>query len=433
MEIVQAVVTFMSRFATQLLEAMLMFAPVLNRRSLFPLRITLYVSLYSFFPYLLMLLDPGSRIYHFEWLEFGWFNLNWMAVFLACMAGFFFCFKVSLTDLLFFGTAAYAMQHLARNAATLTNAVFGLKGFWAYFDIFVVGVALYVLAYFVFVRRIKKGDELGINNKYILALSVVTILIVYLLSVYVSREERTEYSGKIYAIVCCLLLLILQFGLFERGKDKRERAEIEKMMHGKQAIREINKENIDIINRKCHDLRHQIAAIRAMTCNEAIEKELKDVENAVLIYDSIAKTGNDALDTIITEKSLYCEKHNIKLTYLADVSGLGVMSDVDLYSLFGNAIENAIESVIDIPDPDKRVISMSIGRRGDLISIHIDNYVERPPVFEHGLPVTTKADKQYHGYGLKSIQYIAEKYGGHISVRVEDNVFELDIVIPAGT
>ena len=86
MEIVQAVVTFMSRFATQLLEAMLMFAPVLNRRSLFPLRITLYVSLYSFFPYLLMLLDPGSRIYHFEWLEFGWFNLIWMAVFLACMA-----------------------------------------------------------------------------------------------------------------------------------------------------------------------------------------------------------------------------------------------------------------------------------------------------------------------------------------------------------
>ena len=308
-----------------------------------------------------------------------------------------------------------------------------MKGFWAYFDIFVVGVALYVLAYFVFVRRIKKGDELGINNKYILALSVVTILIVYLLSVYVSREERTEYSGKIYAIVCCLLLLILQFGLFERGKDKRERAEIEKMMHGKQAIREINKENIDIINRKCHDLRHQIAAIRAMTGNAAIEKELKDVENAVLIYDSIAKTGNDALDTIITEKSLYCEKHNIKLSYLADVSGLGVMSDVDLYSLFGNAMENAIESVIDIPDPDKRVISMSIGRRGDLISIHIDNYVERPPVFEHGLPVTTKADKQYHGYGLKSIQYIAEKYGGHISVRVEDNVFELDIVIPAGT
>ena len=290
---------------------------------------------------------------------------------------------------------------------------------------------MYVLAYFVFVRRIKKGDELGINNKYILALSVVTILIVYLLSVYVSREERTEYSGKIYAIVCCLLLLILQFGLFERGKDKRERAEIEKMMHGKQAIREINKENIDIINRKCHDLRHQIAAIRAMTGNAAIEKELKDVENAVLIYDSIAKTGNDALDTIITEKSLYCEKHNIKLSYLADVSGLGVMSDVDLYSLFGNAMENAIESVIDIPDPDKRVISMSIGRRGDLISIHIDNYVERPPVFEHGLPVTTKADKQYHGYGLKSIQYIAEKYGGHISVRVEDNVFELDIVIPA--
>ena len=88
-----------------------------------------------------------------------------------------------------------------------------------------------------------------------------------------------------------------------------------------------------------------------MTGNAAIEKELKDVENAVLIYDSIAKTGNDALDTIITEKSLYCEKHNIKLTYLADVSGLSVMSDVELYSLFGNAMETPSRASSTYPIP----------------------------------------------------------------------------------
>lgn len=432
MIVIEAAVKFLSRFATQLLAAMLMFAPACKTRSYFPLRLALYVALYSLFPYAIVGFDV-SRLYGFKPFVFGWFNMNWIVTFIVCMLGFWATFKVSVMDTLFYGTAAYAMQHTIRNAGTIMGNIFGLssKDFLWYLVIFLVSLPFYVLFYFVFVRRIKKDDSININNKYIIALSVATMSIVTVLSVYVmSGAERSYYTSKLYSIVCCMLLLALQFGLFVRSKEKREREEIEKMLHDEQELRRVSKENIDIINIKCHDLKHQIAAIRSMNNHEQIEESLKDVEKAVMIYDNVAKTGNEALDLILTEKSLQCEKHGIKISYIVDVGGLNVIGDVDLYSLFGNALDNALESVMNVPDEEKRVISVNVNSGNGFLSIHVDNYVENPPEFRNGLPVTTKKDKAYHGYGLKSIRYIASKYGGHVTVGVDDDIFNLDVIIP---
>lgn len=432
MLVAEAVVKFLSRFATQLFAAMLMFAPVLKTRSYFPIRLALYTVIYSLFPYAIVGFDV-SRLYGFKPFVFGWFNMNWIVTFIMCMIGFFATFKVGVMDTLFYGTAAYAMQHTIRNAGTIVNNLFGVssKDFGWYLIIFLVSVPLYVLFYFLFVRRIKKDDSIDIKNKYIIALSVATMSIVTVLGVYVmSGAERSYYTSKIYSIVCCLLLLALQFGLFVRSKEKRERDEIEKMLHDEQELRRVSKENIDIINIKCHDLKHQIAAIRAMNSHEQIEESLKDVEKAVLIYDNVAKTGNETLDLILTEKSLQCEKHGIKISYIVDAGRLDAVGDVDLYSLFGNALDNALESVMNVPDKEKRVISVNVKSGNGFLSIHVDNYVEKPPEFENGLPVTTKKNKAYHGYGLKSIRYIASKYGGHVTVGVDDNIFNLDVIIP---
>lgn len=48
------------------------------------------------------------------------------------------------------------------------------------------------------------------------------------------------------------------------------------------------------------------------------------------------------------------------------------------------------------------------------------------------MPATTKSDKKNHGFGLKSIRYSVEKYGGSVSVDMEKNWFELKILIPQG-
>ena len=115
---------------------------------------------------------------------------------------------------------------------------------------------------------------------------------------------------------------------------------------------------------------------------------------------------------------------------MADGTKLDFMKLEDIYAIFGNALDNAIAAVLDLKEPEKRVISVKIINQNSLLMIQIQNYYENKLHFEGGLPVTTKKNKRDHGYGMKSIRYTAEKYNGTITVNGEGNIFMLQILIP---
>ena len=106
------------------------------------------------------------------------------------------------------------------------------------------------------------------------------------------------------------------------------------------------------------------------------------------------------------------------------------MSETDIYSLFGNAIDNAAEALMKVQDKEKRVIGLIVRTSGTFLSVHIYNYCPEPLKFADGLPVTTKAAKRAHGYGVKSIRMITEKYGGEMSMSQKDDIFNLDLLFP---
>jgi sensor histidine kinase regulating citrate/malate metabolism len=190
----------------------------------------------------------------------------------------------------------------------------------------------------------------------------------------------------------------------------------------------ISKENIELINLKCHDMRHQIRRIGE---NKSIAPEtVKEIEDAISVYRLTAKTGNEALDVILTENNLRCYKNGITLTCVADGARLEFMHDADIYSLFGNALDNAIEAVLKIRETDSRVIGLKIHSVGELITINIRNsYADAITYNKDGYPVSTKGEPNYHGYGIKSISYIVEKYGGNLSISAKDGVFNLNILL----
>jgi sensor histidine kinase regulating citrate/malate metabolism len=65
-----------------------------------------------------------------------------------------------------------------------------------------------------------------------------------------------------------------------------------------------------------------------------------------------------------------------------------------------------------------------------LVLIQVQNYYEGTLRFENGLPLTTKKNKYDHGFGMKSIQHIAESYNGTMTVQANDGIFMLQILIP---
>ena len=106
------------------------------------------------------------------------------------------------------------------------------------------------------------------------------------------------------------------------------------------------------------------------------------------------------------------------------------MQPSDIFSLFGNAMENAIEALCKIDNEEQRIISLNVKTQLGMIVIHVENYYQGQLDFADGLPRTTKGDDYFHGFGVRSIQMVAEKYKGHVAVLTHDGVFNLNITIP---
>lgn len=190
------------------------------------------------------------------------------------------------------------------------------------------------------------------------------------------------------------------------------------------------KENSEFINQKCHDLKHQIDVIRSEQDTGKRESYLQEMEKMVRDFKTDIVTGNGVLDTILTNKNAYCVSHNINFTCLGDGGLLNFLDTLDICSIFGNALDNAIECVEKNPDLDKRMIKLRIFSQNSFLIICLENYCEEKIDLMQGFPDTTKEDKKNHGYGLKSIRYTIEKYRGTMTLHTENNWFIMRILIP---
>jgi sensor histidine kinase regulating citrate/malate metabolism len=152
----------------------------------------------------------------------------------------------------------------------------------------------------------------------------------------------------------------------------------------------------------------------------------------VRVFSSRFNTGNEALDVLLAEHSLRCGEEGITLTYAGNGADLSFMQVMDVYSLFGNAIDNAVEAVRKQPDPEKKIIDIVTERMGGMISISISNFFTGEVVLHEGMPVTTKRGEEgFHGYGMKSMRLITEKYGGKLTADIEGDLFCLGVYLLA--
>lgn len=189
-------------------------------------------------------------------------------------------------------------------------------------------------------------------------------------------------------------------------------------------------ENMELINQKYHDLKHQLQVIRAEEDNQKRIDYLDELEQNICFYDTEIKTGNNVLDTILTEKARQCLKQNINMTVVADGSLINYMHVMDIATIFGNALDNAIEHEVLVEDNSKRMIHVTISKHEGLIHIIIENMFMGKLKSEGKSILTTKSDNRFHGYGLKSIKYTIEKYDGLMAAQVENGWFRLKIMLP---
>lgn len=217
-----------------------------------------------------------------------------------------------------------------------------------------------------------------------------------------------------------------------QAQAQKELTALQTILESQYAQYLLSRETIEMINRKYHDIKHLIAALRTEPDAQVREQWLQAMEEDIQAYEVQNKTGNRVLDTVLTGKSLYCQNQGIELLVVADGKLLSFMDVADICTVFGNALDNAIECEQKIPDKSKRIIRLVLSAQKQFLLLKVENYCPFHADFRDGLPATTKEDPSNHGFGLKSIRHTAQKYGGSITAAIEDDWFVLKMLIPMG-
>ena len=225
-----------------------------------------------------------------------------------------------------------------------------------------------------------------------------------------------------------LLILAIYHRQLQDNELRQELSAMDNTLHRQYEQYKASRENIRLLNRRYHDLKVQIAAIRAEQDPGRQAQYLDELESGLARFEAENKTGNPVLDTILTAKSMYCADHGITLTCVADGALLSFLTVQELSSIFSTILDNAVDSVRPLPK-EQRLIRLAVFAQKGFLMIRCENTVGGSLRFENGLPVSAKPAES-RNYGLKNLLAVAERHGGTLTTHAEDGWFYLRLLMP---
>lgn len=369
----------------------------------------------------------------------GWMLLAFFCMFAIMLA----CLKINVKDALFYTVRAFIAAEFAASFEWQIFCYFHLQymeeGPWSLIYLAVIYTAVFAVLFIIESRHLPQGIALCVSGKDIFS-SVLICVSIFLMSNISFVFQNTPFSSgsgrEIFYIrtlvdFAGLVMLYAQLEMRRETDLRRELETMDNLLKRQYDQYRVSKENDELIARKYHDLKHQIDIIRNENNPGKREEYLRDIDMAIKRHEAENRTGNSVLDTILSGKALYCAKHGIQLTCMADGAVLDFMGVMDICTIFGNALDNAIECAEKLSDPEKKIVCVAVMAQNEFAVIRFENYYGASGlVMDADMPVTTKGDGIYHGYGLKSIRAAVEKYNGCFTIHTQDNWFSLNILIP---
>lgn len=295
--------------------------------------------------------------------------------------------------------------------------------------VLVYGV-LFTAVYWMEKRRSTQPAKLHITPLGMLMaiIMAITVFAVSNLS-FVNNNEATMSIRYIRTLVdlAGVLILTVQHEQLRESSLHSELTAMDDVLRRQYEQYRQSKENIKLINRRYHELKVQIATIRAERDQAKQDAALAAMESDIRRYEAENKTGNPVLDTLLTAKSLYCQQHDINMTCVADGKLLDFLSTGEICTIVGTALDNATESVAAEPDPEKKLIRVAIYAQNGFVMLRFENYCAQPvELGPDGLPLRSA----HGGYDLKSVRAAAEAHGGTLTLHWENEWFTLRVLLP---
>lgn len=353
------------------------------------------------------------------------------AVYLVLIALCWFLFDESFWTALFVAASGFIAQDLGGTLKTLLKLIPAASRLaMDDFGILLLDAAAYIVPYallYAAFRPFTRSREENFGNRKKALFS--TLVLVFGLGMAritqgnSSRNEIAVFAESLYQMMCGVFILLLQFGVMERAKLNRSVDAMRELVHLQREQFRQSEESAALVNEKYHDLKGLLESFQGQISQEQTDQLKRKVGE----YDTFVDTGNRVLDIVLAEKRAACNRRGIELTAFADGPALDFMEELDLYALVNNALNNAMEAAAGLPEGE-RFVTLTADDEGGMVTIHVENPYSGGIVMEGALPKSQR-DAQYHGFGMKSMKRIVEKYGGTLAVKLNNGKFFLDLIL----
>ena len=352
-------------------------------------------------------------------------------IIIACIFFYSLCsFKLDIMQALFYTVDIYALQFCISSLyymviPQLDNLT---KNYWIS-HIIKVSIAMpiiYLVIYFLIVRK-KKYKKTTFQHPQIIPTSIFGLFIFSCLSViYKWDYQRFFMKAMTLDIVQILFSSVAFFVIVVNDINCRnhelseEQKIISFLLEKEKSQYDQTKKIIERINTREHDLRQQMNNL-----SETQKEELNEIESSRI---SKFATENQSIDIMLSEHAYLCSQKNIELICSVHGELLQFMKPHHIASIFSNALTNAENYLDTVPEKEKKIIRVSLNKANGNIILVFQNYLKDQVRFSKGLPITTNNNKALHGYGMKSIQNIVERYNGILTISQKNNLFTLSII-----
>ena len=353
--------------------------------------------------------------------------------------------KVCYRDSVYLCAVAEELNYIA--TTMLSESIGMLIAHWIYQDqmfvlvdgisllrweIYVITLSIRIVSFFViyiicrkFRYRISPKDFLPLTGIFVVAFLPFVFNAFQHLNMNKAGDSVLYVFITVMPFIFITIFLYVKNIIYLREQEQQDKIQIAQLQQ-QYAYYQDKMKDEERVRSIYHDLKNHLLVMESRQNTAETRQMAETLRSQIADYEDYVHTGNEFLDIILKDKAAKAREKQIDFSAMVDFNGIDFMEPLDISTIFGNAIDNAMEASEPLPE-DRRLITVKAERVRDMLIITVENNTLQgtQPAEE-----TTKKDRFVHGFGIPNIKKAVEKYDGQCSFRQEDGTYLLKILIP---
>lgn len=300
-------------------------------------------------------------------------------------------------------------------------------------EVYVIAIAIRIVSLIIiyevlknFKYKIKANDCAVLSTVFMIGFAALMFSVYNVLNLSKIPHILIFFSLTIFILIFLIVFLYSKNTMFLREQEQKDKMQIAQLQQHFAYYQEKLKDE-EKVRSVYHDMKNHLLVLQRQINSPETAEMVEKLQSQVAMYEDYEHTGNDILDIILKEKSETAREKHIALSVTADLNGVDFIEPLDVSTIFGNGLDNAIEASEKLPE-EQRAILVKAGRVQNFFSVLIENSCLQNR--EYTKQRTTKSDDFLHGFGISNMRKAAEKYDGQLTIKCENEKFTLKILIP---